>query len=353
MRHAFWGLLVVAIVPMAVVAADDQPPIPWANKFFVSQSPPPVVVHDFGTVPWGTTLTHRFVMTNIYAVPMQIVKDPEVSCGCTRVVRYTQKLEPRETGFVDIEMDGRRFQGAKAVTITVRFGPKFQSTAILQVRAFGRTDVQINPGQINFGVVAAGSKNSQPINIQYTGQQMDWRVEDVDTSNAPSVIASVQRLMPQRGVTATIYQLAVSLKPDAEPGVLQDQIMLKTNDRANPVVIIPVSGTVQAPLLVVQGNLLKFDPIPVGKEIERLITVRGTKPFKVVKVDGEGDGLTVKYDSFPSPVHRLTIAFRPNQPGELRRKLQFTTDQKETASVTVEATAEPGTPDLTEKPAQP
>src|SRR5205823_1428119 len=119
--------------------------------------------------------------------PMQIVKDPVVSCGCVRVVRYTQKLEPRETGFIDVEMDGRKFQGAKAVEISVRFGPKFQSTAILQVRAFGRTDVQINPGQVNFGVVALGQQPAQNIDIQYTGQQINWRIDEVDTANAPSV----------------------------------------------------------------------------------------------------------------------------------------------------------------------
>jgi hypothetical protein len=35
-----------------------------------------VVVHDFGTVPYGTTLNHRFPMTNIYKVPMQVMSEP-------------------------------------------------------------------------------------------------------------------------------------------------------------------------------------------------------------------------------------------------------------------------------------
>src|SRR3954469_13104649 len=111
MKYAFWAILVIAVAPVAALADDVV--IPWGNKFFAPKDPPPVVVHDFGTVPFGTTLTHRFALTNIYAVPMQIVEDRKVSCGCVRIVRYTQKLEPRETGFVDIEMDGRRFQGSK------------------------------------------------------------------------------------------------------------------------------------------------------------------------------------------------------------------------------------------------
>lgn len=338
MKRAFWGILAILATPVLAVA-DDQIQIPWGNKFFAPKDPPPVIVHDFGTVPSGTTLFHRFNLTNIYAVPMQIVKDPEVSCGCVRVVKYTQKLEPRESGFVDVEMDGRRFIGAKSVTIQVRFGPKFQSTAILQVRAFGRTDVQINPGQVNFGVVALGQKPAQNIDVQYTGQQINWQINELDTSNAPSVAATMQRLQPVRG-NGTIFRIAVALKPDAESGVLQEQIVLKTNDATSPLLTLPVTGTVQSPLSVVQGTNIRLDPVPVGREATKIVMVRGNKPFKIMKVEGEGDGLTVMYDKNPIAIQRLTVTFKPTQPGELKRKLIILTDQNESTSVTIEGTAE-------------
>lgn len=337
MRHAFWGILALLAAALTV-RADDQVQIPWANKFFAPKDPPPVVVHDFGTVPWGTTLTHRFPVTNIYAVPMQIMEDPKVSCGCVRIVRYTQKLEARETGFVDVEMDGRRFQGSKAVTIQVRFGPKYQSTAILQVRAFGRADVQINPGQASFGVVALGQRPTQTIDITYTGQQLNWQVTGVDTTNAPSVEATVERLPAVRG-NGAVYRATVSLKPDAESGMIQDQLLLRTNDPTSPALAVPITGTVQAPLFVVQGANVKLDQVPVGQEAARNIMVRGNKPFKITKVEGQGDGLTVKFLPIPNPVQVVTITFQPTQPGELRRKLLITTDQNETTAVTVEASA--------------
>ncbi|MCE9534117.1 MAG: DUF1573 domain-containing protein [Planctomycetes bacterium] len=342
MKYAIWGLLFIAVMPVNVLA-DDQSQIPWANKFFAPKDPPPVVVHDFGTVPWGTTLTHRFVMTNIYAVPMQVVKDPDVSCGCVKIVRYTQKLEARETGFIDIEMDGRRFQGAKAVTIQVRFGPKFQSTALLQVRAFGRTDVALNPGQINFNTVALGQEPRKDVDISYTGSQLNWQILGADTQNAKSVNASLVRLQSsQRGTTS--YRLSVSLKPDAETGVLQEHILLRTNDAANPVLSIPIAGTVQAPLSVVQGAMVKFDPIPVGQEIKRNVMVRGNKPFQIMKIEGEGDGLKVEYTPITNPIQVVKITFKPTQEGELRRKITIFTDQKESTSVIIEATAEPAAP---------
>jgi hypothetical protein len=41
----------------------------WAAKMF---GPAANLVHDFGTVPRGAMLRHDFVMTNIYAVPIEI-----------------------------------------------------------------------------------------------------------------------------------------------------------------------------------------------------------------------------------------------------------------------------------------
>jgi len=337
MKCAVWGLLAIVLLP-AFAGAEEQVQIPWGNKFFVAKDRPPVVVHDFGSVPWGTTLTHRFTLTNIYAVPMQIVKDPEVSCGCLRIVKYTAALEPRTSGYIDVEMDGRRFQGQKAVTIQVRFGPKFQSTALLQVRAFGRTDVQVNPGQVSFGTVAQGQKPTQTIDVQYSGNQQNWQITGLDPSSAPSVNANAERLQPVRGSSA-IYRLTVALKPEAGSGTFQEQIVLKTNDTANPVLTIPVTGTVQSPLSVVQGANVRLDAVDIDQQTDRIIIVRGNKPFRITKIDGEGEGLTVKYLQIPSPIQNVTISFKPTQAGELKRKLTIVTDQNESTSVIIEGTA--------------
>ena len=340
MSRAIWVVLSIAVLPITAMAEDGA--VPWGNKFFVPKETPPIVVHDFGTVPSGTTLIHRFVVTNIYAVPMQIVEDPRISCGCTRIVRYTKKLEPRESGFIDIEMDGRRFQGAKTVNIWVNFGPQYRSAAVLQVRAFARDDVAMTPGQINFGVVALGQQPNQTIDVQYSGKQLNWQITSVDDANAPNVKVAVQRLAPVRGSIS--YRLTASLKGDAAPGMLQDAIVLKTNDPAGPILTVAVAGMVQSPLAVVQGAIVKLDTVVVGQESVRNVMIRATKPFRIVKVDGEGDGLTVKYDPVLLPIQKVTITFKPTQSGVLQRKLTIHTDQKDMATVTIEGIAEAPSP---------
>ena len=239
-------------------------------------------------------------------------------------------------------MNASRFQGAKAATIYVELGPEYRSTAILQVRACTRPDLTLTPGQINFGVVAVGRQPAGAIGVEYRGQQPNWQITDVDTANAANVKVDIQRLGSAPGIIT--YQLTASLKPDAVPGMIQDRIILRTNDASSPALTILVSGMVQAPLTIIQGKLVRLDPVLVGHSTDRSIIARGNKPFKIVKVDGEGDGLTVLYDEFPAPIQRLKISFKPTRPGVLQRKLTICTDQKDSATVTIEGTAEAATP---------
>src|SRR5215211_710774 len=89
-RTALTALVLAVLAVLAAPAAGQpaNPPPPWANKLFLpdvernpAQPPPPVVVHDFGTVPKGTLCVKKFTLTNIYDVPMQVI-DIRRSCGC-------------------------------------------------------------------------------------------------------------------------------------------------------------------------------------------------------------------------------------------------------------------------------
>jgi hypothetical protein len=70
------GLLALGLLIASRSFVAAQPPQPaqqqpqeWAAKLFGS---PTNLVHDFGSVPRGAQLHHDFVMTNIYAVPIEI-----------------------------------------------------------------------------------------------------------------------------------------------------------------------------------------------------------------------------------------------------------------------------------------
>jgi hypothetical protein len=66
------GLLALGLLIACMGAGSAQPqqdPQTSAEKLFGS---PENRVHDFGAVPRGSQLYHEFVLTNIYAVPVEI-----------------------------------------------------------------------------------------------------------------------------------------------------------------------------------------------------------------------------------------------------------------------------------------
>jgi RNA polymerase sigma factor (sigma-70 family) len=68
--------------------------------------------HDFGIVPRGARLFHRFNLKNAGKVPVKI-DAVRTSCGCLTAVVGTAFLGPGQTGFLDVTVDARRFVGGE------------------------------------------------------------------------------------------------------------------------------------------------------------------------------------------------------------------------------------------------
>jgi hypothetical protein len=309
------------------------PPAPWANKFFLpdiatnrEQPPPPVITHNFGEVPHGTLCVHKFTITNIYDVPMQIT-EVRKSCTCLDYVPLTQTLQPNDTAEFTVTMNTGKFVGFNAQSFYVTFGPKYVSTAVIRVQATSRTDVSINPGAAIFGAVPQGARASQSVTVKYSGRSRDWRMTEVMPVQGPFEVkvTEVSRGGPLRG--GVEYQVDVTLKPTTAVGSLSELVTIKTTDSAHPTVQIAVSATIIAPLEL-SPNKLRFDPVPVGQSAGQRVLIRAAKPFKVVGVDGMGEGITVELPATgaPLPVQFITVKFDPKHVGTVNRQLRIRTD---------------------------
>src|SRR6185312_2986267 len=130
MRWHYWvaGALSLTLAvpsagqPPAPLATQPLQPAPWANKFFLKdidknreQTPPPVIVHNFGDVPHGTLCAHTFTITNVYDVPMQIT-EVRKSCTCLDFVPMAKVLQPNDTGEFTVTMNAGKFVGANSQT---------------------------------------------------------------------------------------------------------------------------------------------------------------------------------------------------------------------------------------------
>jgi hypothetical protein len=320
-------------------AQPATPGAPWANKFFLpdiganrEQAAPAVITHNFGEVPHGTLCVHKFTVTNIYDTPMQVT-DVRKSCTCLDYDPMTKVLQPNETAEFTVTMNSAKFVGHNAQTFYVTFGPKFVSTAVLRVSATSRTDVGINPGAVSFGTVPLGARVHQAVQVKYSGRSRDWKITEVVPGTGPFEVklSEVSRGGPLRG--GAEYQVDVTLTSNVAPGALSEQITLKTNDSAHPLIQIGVTGTVVAPIEL-SPNKVRLEAKVGGEPVAQRVLVRAAKPFRVLGIDGEADGLRVELPTTPAalPVQVITLKFAPKAAGSAIRQLRVRTDLEGNAS---------------------
>ena len=327
MRNAFLALCVAAGLVSSAAAQGG-----WADKMFAEGTS-----HDFGSVPRGAQLFHRFKLTNIYAARLEIIQT-RTSCGCVTITPSTRVLESRQEAFVDVLMDARKFTGRKTVHIYLTVGPQYVSTAALQVSANSRADVVLNPGQINFGVVPVGQTPTQTIDVEYAGA-FDWRVSEI-IKHSGGLEAKFHELYRRPGQAG--YRVTVTLKDDAPPGVFKQELFLKTNDPHGPVVPVLVEATIQRPLTVTP-NVVSLGGAKAGEAVTRRVIVRGSRPFRITAVEGLGDEVTADVPTTSASSHVLTLTIRAAKPGEVRKELRIKTDvaAESPLPVTIQGTVGP------------
>src|SRR5262245_32437633 len=267
MRNALLTLLVLGIGTTTAHAQGS-----WADKMVTAGT-----THGFGSVPRGAQLFHRFKIKNIYAARLEIIQT-RTSCGCVTVTPSVKALNPNEEATIDVTMDARRFTGAKTVSIYVTFGPEYVSTATLVVSANSRADVVFNPGQVSFGIVPRGQTPTQTIGVEYAGV-LQWKITEI-VNNNPALETTFAEWYRRPGQVG--YRVSVTLKPDAPAGVLREELSLKTNDPASPLVPVLVEATIQAPLSV-SPTTLSLGNLKVGAPVTQRVMVKGNgSPFRIV-----------------------------------------------------------------------
>jgi hypothetical protein len=332
--------LLIATPP---ISAQEQPPTTWATKLFREENGKIPNGHNFGTVPKGAMLQHRFPITNIYAVPLSITC--RVSCTCVTVTPMTQILQPKESAVIDISMDTLRFNGQKEVTVTVDVRhydqrPQFWSDATLTIRGFCRGDVDLAPAQAVFGIVPVGQQGARELQVRYHGAQAGWQITGPAQNQTLPVDVGYQEAFRQG--TQAVYKVTLALKPNAPAGSYKGDVLLATNDPNNPTVAVPYDLTVQA-ALTVSPEIARMGNVKAGAPAERRVFVRGNQPFHILGVDGQGEGVTAEYRAdAATPTHVLTIKVVPGQAGPIQKSLTIRTDMGgATATLKIDATAIP------------
>jgi hypothetical protein len=287
--------LVLWAVPAQVTFANK-----WAHKMFASTH------HDFGTVSRNAKTEYAFVLENCYEEDVHIA-GVRSSCGCTTPVVTKSTLKSWEKGEILAKFNTRTFLGTKSAMITVIIDRPYYAEVQLTVGGTIRSDISVEPGEIQFGEMELGTSKLFDLRISYNGKK-DWKIVDV-RGNSDALEVRLDTATRQSNYVA--YDMHVKLKSSAPAGEFQEELVIVTNDENENErqFTLPISARILPPVTVMPDKILLGD-LKKGDSKQQRLVVKSKKPFLISKIDCEDKRFEFSIPEGEKPVHVLQFTFR-------------------------------------------
>ncbi len=308
------GAVASTLILVPAVARADQD---WAAKMFEKTS------HDFGVVARGSDVSYRLKLKNLYKEDVHIA-DVRTTCGCSAGEPSQTTLKSLEDAYVEIKMDTRKFMRRKDSNVIVTFDAPLYQEVTIPITAYIRTDVVVEPGSAQFGMVDQETGSEQTLKIAYAGRA-DWKIKSVTTKS--EVLDAVAKETTREGGRVD-YDLVITLKPGAPAGMLREIVTLVTDDADNPDVPILVEAQVK-PDIEVKPAVVSLGTMSPKQSKTVQVVLQGRKPFKIESVTCQKvkDVFEVRLPSKEAKVQVIPLTVTaPEEPGTLDEQLSVTID---------------------------
>jgi hypothetical protein len=264
------------IVPVGGLAGSASAQS-WGDEMFQTTT------HDFGTVARGAKAEYEFVMTNIFQGDVHIA-DVHASCGCTTPRIEKPLLKTYEKGGIIASINSGTFQGQRGATLTVTIDQPAWTVVQLHVTAFIRSDVMCEPASANFGTVEEGQPAEAQLTVtNYSYNAPQWQIVSVKSDNTH---ITAEALPGNRFGNQVSYQLRVHLDGKSSAGLLNDHLVLVSNDPQMPELPVTVEGQVLPTVAVTPASLF-LGVVRPGEKVTKQIVVRSKQPFHVTGIDAD------------------------------------------------------------------
>lgn len=135
-----YTILCLMVFSVAASAQLSTSPVTATTKAVAVQDPPKVVLpdqitlkegeFDFGKIPQGKPVTHKFYFTNIGKTPL-ILDNVQASCGCTTPVWSKEPVAPGATAKIDVGYNAAS-EGAFTKFITITYNGSQNKQVIIK-----------------------------------------------------------------------------------------------------------------------------------------------------------------------------------------------------------------------------
>lgn len=323
----FFVVLIATLASLVVSSpgrAED-----WARTMFTTTQ------HDFGVVPRGSKTAFEFKLKNTFKESIHIAS-ARSSCACTAPKILKSDLKTYEEGAIIAELNTSSFVGQRSAVVTVVFDRPYYAEVQLLVKGNIRSDIVMEPGEVQFGDVDMGATKSADVKVSYQGStNRDWQITDVRSTNQHLSV----RLNPMKDKAGrTIYTMTVNLKESAPFGELHDEIQIVTNEKLYNTVTLPIRAAVIPPLSVAPSSI-ELGTLKVGDSATGRMVLRAKTPFSIKKIDCEDARFSFKIPEEKKTVLLVPIEFKAgDKAGAFKRTVNVISTLPEDTAVEVTIT---------------
>jgi hypothetical protein len=287
-------------------------------------------VWDFGVVPPGTEVRHRFRITNKTDFSWRITNVSK-SCACTVGEFSARTIYPGEAASVELGYQARAQEGRVAQSIVVEFGEPQAPLVSLALKGEVRKPLSAWPAALDLGPVAPGTRIRRTLEVRnYTDRDLALvKIESPDWLKIEQrpVESKEEPYRPRQ-----TWELVVQADALPAAGVDEPVLVVRTDsDQIGPLAI-PVHRHRKAPLAAVP-DALAFEAVGVGKTAQKSLILEVSPELgaltekDLVLTHDLGEQLDLRVSGMATRNRFLVVGrFRPQRgPGAVEGELTVTT----------------------------
>jgi Protein of unknown function (DUF1573) len=215
--------------------------------------------YNFGTMEKDAQLSHTFAVTNTGQLPLELTNGG-VSCGrCTEFSIAKTPLQPGESTTVEVKWKGLN-GGPFRQSATLNTNDPRRQQINFTINGKVLSTHRISPEELVFSTISVTDSPTADLSI-FSYHSTDLAVVDYELSDAPTAgnFEISREPMPDDAVHAepdakSGVIVHVKVKPGLPLGAIQQKIRLRLNLPEQPVVEVPVGGTVTSDLQILGRN---------------------------------------------------------------------------------------------------
>lgn len=243
----------VVIMSVAPVLAQQKAAEKSAAPIIKVENP----AHAFGTTWIGSTVDHKFTISNAGGAPLEIT-NVQPNCSCIKASAYPREIAPGESGDISFSLDTTRFHGPFSETITIYSNDPANAQLMLRLSGEAKQRIDVKPLNAGFGKLVGNEPREQIVTITNNSDI------PLEASLAPIPEGAKFRYDLIETQAGHEFKLFVSTLPPYNMSVIRENVTIKTNAPGQTSIVVTASAIMPALLEVVPMRIQVEDTAQTG-----------------------------------------------------------------------------------------